>query len=100
MRYLVAGGLLVAIALAGLLSPYASSQPDGLERVATDHGIAEREREHALSRSPVADYAVRGVEDDRMATGLAGVLGVVLTFGVGVLLFGALKALRPRTEDG
>ena len=51
-------GLAVAFALAFFVSPYASSEPDGLERVAIDNGFADQAQEHALADGPLADYAV------------------------------------------
>jgi hypothetical protein len=92
----LAGGLIVALGLAFFVSPYASSSPDGLERVAIDKGFAETARDHALAEGPLADYQVRGVGDERLATGLSGVIGVAITFGVGMILFGALRTVRAR----
>ncbi len=83
----VVGGLVVAGALAFLVSPRASSDPDGLNRVAIDQGFADAGRSHALDESPVAGYQVKGVEDPALSTGLAGLLGVALTFLVGLGLF-------------
>jgi hypothetical protein len=90
------GGLIIALGLAFFVSPYASSSPDGLERVAIEKGFAEAAQDHPLAESPLADYQVRGVEDERLATGLSGVVGVAITFGVGMILFGALRTLRAR----
>lgn len=45
-------GLVVVALVAGLLSRFASEEPDGLERVATDQGILER----AVEREPVLAY--------------------------------------------
>ena len=47
-------GVLVALLLAGVASYYASSDPDGLDRVAQDHGIARTEEDHGAEegRSP------------------------------------------------
>lgn len=92
----VVGGLIVALGLAVFVSPFASSAPDGLNRVAIDEGFAGAEREHALAESPLAGYAVKGVEDERLSTGLSGLIGVVVTFGAGMMLFGALRAVRAR----
>lgn len=92
----VVGGLIVALGLAFFVSPYASGSPDGLNKVAIDKGISESEREHALADSPLAGYAVRGVENDKLSTGLAGVIGVAMTFGVGMICFGALRVYRGR----
>lgn len=94
MKRLLAGGFLLALVLAGVVSYYASASPDGLERVAEDKGFIATAQDHDLADSPVADYAVRGVEDSRLAGGLAGVLGVVLTFSVGGLFFLAVRGRR------
>ncbi|GIU98698.1 MAG: hypothetical protein KatS3mg014_0314 [Actinomycetota bacterium] len=90
------GGLLVALGLAFFVSPYASSSPDGLNRVAIDEGFAETEREHPLGDTPLAGYAVKGVEDQRLSTGLSGVIGVIVTFGAAMILFGLLRTMRAR----
>ncbi|WP_194846731.1 PDGLE domain-containing protein, partial [Mumia zhuanghuii] len=57
-RTLVAVGLLVALVLAGVVSYYASSHPDGLEYVATDKGFLDTAKEHESSAdSPMSDYS-------------------------------------------
>jgi hypothetical protein len=75
-------GLAVALALAFFVSPEASSEPDGLNKVALDEGFAGQERAHATEDSPLAGYGVEGVDDDRLSTGLAGIAGVAVTFAV------------------
>lgn len=96
-------GLLLAFLLAGFVSGYASSQPDGLNEVAIDKGFAEAEGEHAFSGFPLAGYAVQGIDDERLAGGLAGVLGVAMTFVVGGAIFFAVSRLgrssRPAPTD-
>jgi hypothetical protein len=92
----VIGGLVVALGLAFFVSPLASSSPDGLEKVAIDQGFDETAEDHALAEGPLADYGVEGVEDEGLSTGLAGIIGVAITFGVGMILFGALRAFRVR----
>ena len=92
----VVGGLIVALGLAFFVSPFASGSPDGLNRVAIDEGFADQEAEHATDDGPLAGYAVEGVEDDGLSTGLAGVIGVVVTFGVAMLVFGLLRTFRAR----
>lgn len=77
-KVLVAG-LLIALFLAGILSPLASSLPDGLERVAIDLGFLERgEGKHAIG-SPLPDYALPGVENEPLATASAGIIGTLVT---------------------
>jgi len=80
-------GLLLALLLAGVASGFASSDPDGLEKVAQDKGFADTAEDGALADGPLADYAVRGVDDERLSTGLAGVIGVGITFAFGLGLF-------------
>jgi hypothetical protein len=86
-RALLLVGFLLALVLAGGVSYYAGSAPDGLAKVAADQGIDPAAGDHALADSPVADYEVRGVDDGRLSGGLAGVLGVVVTLVVGGVLF-------------
>ncbi len=68
-------GLVVCLLMAGLLSLFASPLPDGLERVAEDHGFAEKAEE--LFSSPFPDYSLPGL-GGALSTSLAGVLGVFL----------------------
>lgn len=76
------GAVVVALALAFFLSPEASGEPDGLERVAIDEGFIDTADDHALADLPTADYAVEGIDDERFSTGLAGIIGVTVTLGV------------------
>jgi PDGLE domain len=78
----VVAGLAVALALAFFVSPQASGDPDGLERVAIDEGFADEATAHDLADSPLADYGVEGVDDERISTGLSGIIGVAVTFAV------------------
>jgi hypothetical protein len=84
-------GLVVALLLAGLVSGVASSDPDGLERVAEDTGFAEAAEDHHLAGSPLAEYGFSPVENERLGTGLAGVIGVGLTFALGLGLFALVR---------
>ncbi len=84
----VVGGLLIAGALAFFVSPYASTSPDGLSRVAEDKGFDGSAQEHALDDSPLAGYAVKGIDNENLSKGLSGIIGVALTFGIGMVIFG------------
>lgn len=96
-RGLWIGGLAVSLLLAGFVSFYASSDPDGLEKVAHDQGIDRTAEEHAAAGSPLAGYGVRDVEDARLSGGLAGVIGVGVTVVAGSGVFRAVR--RRRTAD-
>jgi cobalt/nickel transport system permease protein len=90
-------GLATSLVLAGFVSFYASANPDGLEKVASDKGIDKQAKEHANADSPLADYGVRDVEDARLSGGLAGVIGVGVTVVAGSTVFWAVR--RRRTDD-
>ncbi|MEW2631693.1 energy-coupling factor ABC transporter permease [Streptomyces sp. NPDC048389] len=96
-RRLWTGGLVTSLVLAGCVSFYASASPDGLEKVASDKGFDTSVREHGAADSPLADYGVKDIEDDRLSGGLAGVIGVGLTVAVGS---GVFYVVRRRRGDG
>ena len=94
MRIFTIFALAVAIGLATAISPFASSQPDGLERVAEDKGFVEDGRLAAVQEdSPIPDYAFPGIGNERLATGLAGFTGTLLVFALG---YGVAAAARRR----
>ena len=74
-------GIGIAFFLAAVISPFASSSPDGLERVAEDAGFMERVSE-LWTLSPLPDYSVTSISDAAISTGLAGVLGVALVLAL------------------
>jgi len=81
------GGLLVSLVLAGFVSFYASSHPDGLEKVAEEVGFLETAKDPATAGSALANYGVAGVENERASVGVAGVIGVAATGVVATGLF-------------
>lgn len=89
MKRFFAWFAVVSLVLAGAVSYLANSNPDGLDYVTEQHGIAEHAEDHPLAGGPLADYAVGG--DDRL-TGLAGVIGVVVTLLVAGGLFWLLRS--------
>lgn len=95
-RTFVIGALVAAFLLAGVASYYASAHPDGLEYVAEETGFLDSADDHAGADGPMADYTVDGVDSPRLAGGLAGVVGVVVTL---VLAGGIGYAVRRRRSD-
>ena len=87
-------GLAIAALIVVVLAPLASADPDGLERVAGDHGFLQSARDAIYSIIP--DYTVPGV-DGNLSTILAGLIGIVIVFGLMVLV-GRLLARR-RSQD-
>ncbi len=83
---IIYAGLAVALVLALFLSPWASSWPDGLERVAENLGFiqkAETPGTTVWEKSPLPDYKVPLVQNERWATGLAGLLGTLVIAAAG-----------------
>ncbi len=93
---IVGAGLLISLFLAGVVSFYASSSPDGLEKVAGDIGFIDAAKDSPVAGSPLSDYGVAGVAGERLSVGLAGVLGLIAT---GVLAFGLFVWLGRRNSS-
>jgi cobalt/nickel transport protein len=109
LGFFLLGGLLVSLLLAGVVSSFASSSPDGLDSAAregctfdADDNItggtcmAQQEQEHQLAGGPLADYGIKGIGNEYLSTGLSGVLGVLVTFGIGA---GVFWLVRRRTRE-
>ncbi|MFE6333720.1 energy-coupling factor ABC transporter permease [Streptomyces sp. NPDC057806] len=97
-RTLWISGLATSLVLAGVVSFYASADPDGLEKVAADNGIDRKAEEHAYADSPLADYGVQDVDDARLSGGLAGVIGVGVTVVAGSAVFWAVRRRRANED--
>ncbi|MCT2590987.1 energy-coupling factor ABC transporter permease [Streptomyces sp. N2-109] len=92
-------GLGVSLVLAGFVSFYASSDPDGLEKVATDKGIDKEAEDHWLGDWPLADYGVEDITGARLSGGLAGVIGVGVTVAAGSGVFWAVRRRRNSAQS-
>lgn len=85
-RALIFAGLGIALLVGVFLSPFASSDPDGLDRVAQDLKFEDRAIEDAPARrlpfyGIFDEYALRGVPEG-VATPIAGLIGTLATFGL------------------
>lgn len=85
-RAFIIAGLGTALLIAIFLSPFASQDPDGLDRVSQDHKFDNKAAEDAPARKlPFAqvfdEYALKGVPE-AVATPLAGLVGTLATFGL------------------
>jgi cobalt/nickel transport protein len=98
LRLFLIGGLLVTAGLALFVSGFASSSPDGLEKVAADKGFLQTARDHLFADGPLAGYSVKGIDNERLSTSVSGLIGVLVTFGLGFLLFALIRALRPSRD--
>lgn len=85
-RAFIMAGLGSALLIAILLSPFASSDPDGLNRVSEDLKFDNKAlAETPAQKLPFANffdgYAVKGLPDG-IATSVAGLVGTLATFGL------------------
>jgi cobalt/nickel transport system permease protein len=97
---LAIAGLVAAFGIALLLSPLASSLPDGLDWVAQKLGFGEPE---PSTPAPMADYQVPGVDSKALSTVLAALIGTCLCLGAAwggaLLLSRALRRSSRRVES-
>jgi len=75
-----------------VLSPLASSLPDGLEKVAEGLGFAAKDKGPLFKVMP--DYCFPWVGNEALATVLSGLLGAAIVLVIGYLMARALRA-RP-----
>ena len=95
-RYWWVAGLLLAAAVVIVLAPMASSDPDGLERVAIDSGFADKGQEPGFGL--LSDYSVPGLGDGPLSLIAAGLIGVVLVFAA-MWLLGRVLSRRSHPTD-
>jgi hypothetical protein len=84
----IAVGLGAAI-LVALFSPWASTDPDGLERVAGDKEFLDKAEGPSFEIIP--DYTFPGIENEKVATILSGLIGIAIVAG---LMFGLMYGMR------
>ena len=90
---LIVLGFAASLVIAGGISYYASSQPDGFEKSAGEIGFLDTAKESPLKDSPLADYQVAAIKDEneRLSGGLAGVIGVASTAAISFGIFYGLR---------
>ena len=94
--WVLLGVAVVSLLLAGVVSYYASSHPDGLTEVSQDQGFAETETEHHAADSPLAGYSAKDVDNERLSGAVAGVVGVLVVLGLST---GVAFVLRRRDSE-
>lgn len=78
---IIIGGGVLAVVLA-ILSPLASSHPDGLEWVAEENGFLSSARDSFYNIIP--DYVLPGVSNEAIATIFAGIIGALVVFVIAI----------------
>ncbi|WP_196240556.1 PDGLE domain-containing protein [Nocardioides anomalus] len=85
-RVVLLGLLVAALVCAGIVSRFASSDPDGLTRVSQDKGFADTEVTH---HSGLFDYG-----------SLSGIVGVLVVLAIaGALTYALRRRGRDRADD-
>ncbi len=78
---------ITALFIGGIVSLFASSSPDGLEKVAEEQGFLGQGKR--LFVAAFSDYLMPGIHNEKLATSLAGIIGTIAVF-VGLLFIGKL----------
>ncbi|MEH2048373.1 energy-coupling factor ABC transporter permease [Nostoc sp.] len=78
--------------IAGVLSLFASTWPDGLDSVAEKYRFKDKEAPVVEIPTPLADYKVKGL-DGKISTSIAGLLGSGVCFAVA---FGIANVVKPK----
>ncbi len=79
---------IISIMIGGALSLFASSSPDGLEKIAEEQGFLDKGQQ--LFASIMPDYQVPAIHSEIIGASIAGIVGTCIVF---VLLFLAGKFL-------
>ncbi|MBL8050739.1 MAG: PDGLE domain-containing protein, partial [Anaerolineales bacterium] len=82
------GGLIALLVV--LISPFASGDPDGLERVAENLGFINAGQNAPYSIIP--DYTLPFLGETALSTIVAGIIGVAVVAGIMILIGRGLKA--------
>lgn len=98
-KYWWVGGLIVALALVVILAPNASSNPDGLEKVAQDKEFSDKAEDSGYEWLP--GYSIPGVESEFWSTVISGAVGVgILAVAVGGIAFLLTRRSAHRSTGG
>jgi len=84
-------GLGISLLLALFLSPFASTSPDGLEKVAETKGFSEKGESWKLwKHALLPDYTIPWIKNKKVSTAVSGLVGTLaiflIAFGIGSLI--------------
>lgn len=74
----------IIIVMAVFISPFASTSPDGLEKVAGDNGFLHTAK-NIWRYSPFSDYSLACIENKYISTALTGIIGVIIVFVITIV---------------
>ncbi len=87
----------ISLLMVLILSPLASSSPDGLEKVAQAKGFSHKGGQWGLWRhAPMRDYAIPWIKNEKVSTAFSGMIGILAIFLL-ILGFGQLVRKRSKT---
>jgi cobalt/nickel transport system permease protein len=87
-------GVILVLGIILFILPFASGWPDGLERVAAGLGFAQKAVSSPLVASPLGEYRFPGIGSPAGATAVAGLIGAVVVFLLGIGLAGVFRIRR------
>jgi cobalt/nickel transport system permease protein len=91
-------GLGIALAIAVFLAPFASQYPDGLEYVGSQLGFVPEQAAPPVFHAPIPEYELRTplTVSLGVATALAGAVGTLVVFALGLTLGRIFSAATPK----
>jgi hypothetical protein len=97
-RYWWVSGIVVALLVVFILAPAASSDPDGLEKVAEDKEFIGEGEDPGYEWLP--DYTIPGIDNEYWSTVLSGAIGVgIMVALVAGIAFALTRIRRMRGGD-
>ena len=91
-------GIVISLLIAAFLSPFASTFPDGLEKVAERLGFAEKAAGTINSKFfIIKDYSISFTDNKFWKGALAGLFGVFIVLAVFGIIFLVYKILQIRS---
>jgi cobalt/nickel transport protein len=92
-------GIVISLLIATFLSPFASSFPDGLEKVAERFGFIEKATEVINSKFfIIKDYSISFTDNEFWKGALAGLFGVLIVLAVFGIIFLVYKISQIRNS--
>ena len=86
-------GIFAAIIIAMFVSPFASSNPDGLDKVAESYGFVEKAKNVISDKFfLIPDYSFKPAGDSLWQTSLSGLFGVLIVLAIFGIIFLIYKA--------
>ena len=93
----VIAGIIISLLIATFLSPFASTFPDGLEKVAERFGFAEKATEVINSKFfVIKDYSISFIGNEFWKGALAGLFGVLIVIAIFGIIFLVYKISQIR----